>query len=214
MSLCALLAVSTVFSATAWAAPKKSPSKSAHSKASNSPTPAPNANEAVVQSRPLIAGDLVVNAKLRDNAGKSVELKDILADKYTVLIYSNPSDLTSGERVGYFEILDPPLEKLGYQFVLVSSSVDTGLPDKIRDSVGLTLLIDESHVSFEDMGLADVAAKKAPTRSGIFLVDPKGMILFEFSSSSRRVPLSSEVLVLAARVYRDYSKTELEAAKK
>ena len=178
------------------------------------PTPqAPVNADVVVQSRPLIAGDLVKNEKLRDYQGNSVDLHALLKDKYTVLIYSNPDDLTSAERQGYFQILDQPLKRLGYQFVLISSSEDLAIPSDIKNSKDYRLLIDESHASFEDMGLADIAAKRAATRSGIFLIDPKHMILFEFSSASKSVPLSSEVLILAARVYRDHSKREVSRKK-
>lgn len=164
----------------------------------------------IVQSRPLIAGDIVKSEKLTDYGGKPVELTSLLENKYTVLIYSNPNDLTEAEKVGYFEILYPPLKKLGYQFVVVYSSADERLSKLAEPKDDVILLVDEKHASFEDMGLADIAAKKAPARSGIFLVGPTKTILFEFSSSSRDIPLSSEVLILAARVYKEKDKGNQE----
>ncbi|RYZ74197.1 MAG: redoxin domain-containing protein, partial [Proteobacteria bacterium] len=192
-SLLCVFTLLCVFSQAAEAAPKIPPK-------------APPTNEPVIQSRPLIAGDKVKNEKLKDYDGKVVELTTLLENKYTVLIYSNPNDLTDAEKNGYFEILHEPLKKLGYQFVVVSASEDSRATNRARAQSDVILLLDEKRASFEDMGLADVAARTAPARSGIFLVDPKLQILFEFSSSSREIPLSSEVLILAARVYRDKDK--------
>lgn len=155
-----------------------------------------------------VVGDTVATGDLQTVDGKTVSLKSAVADQFTLLVFSRTSTLISEHDNGYFRQLVPQLSFLNYQIVLVTDELNE-TTQTIANSVSRNarILIDPKQKIFAEMGLGD-GSGQTPEAHALYLVSPKGKILFQYSSVSDAIPLSGEVLILAARVYRDSYESE------
>ena len=176
------------------------------------PAPVEKADANLVKIRPRVTGEYIAEVDLKTLTGEKVALGSLLQGQFTVLIFSKPENLWFESALGYFRRVVPYLKKMGYQIIVVTPDdydyiQDIGKRVKAGGSTN-GILIDESRKSFMAMGLTDTAVKDGPSINAIFLVSPVKQIMFQFASVSDLIPFSGEVLVLAARVYKDAFQTD------
>ena len=183
--------------------------------AATAPTPKPpieHSDANLVKARPRVTGEFVPDVQLSTLQGEKVSLSKMLEGKFTVLTFSKPENLWFESALGYFKRVVPYLMKLGYQMIIVTPDDYDYIRDigqRVKAGGSRTgLMIDESRKSFMAMGLTDTSAKDGPSINAIFLVSPTKQIMFQFASVSDLIPFSGEVLVLAARVYKDAYKSD------
>ena len=166
----------------------------------------------LVKARPRVTGEFVPDVELHTLQGEKVSLGKMLEGKFSVVTFSKPENLWFESALGYFKRVVPYLLKLGYQMVIITPDDYDYIRDigqRVKAGGSKTgLFIDESRKSFIAMGLTDTSAKDGPSINAIFLVSPTKQIMFQFASVSDLIPFSGEVLVLAARVYKDAFKTD------
>lgn len=167
---------------------------------------------AQIKARPRMVGEKVAEANLRTLDGKDIALIDLVRDKYTVLILGDPEFLRVPEIRRYLEVIEPHLMKLGYQTLIVLP-LDVAAAKPLQKG-SVRIYSDESRAVFKAMGLADSEKKTAPYFTGVFLVGPGGDIRLQFVSTGEIVALSGDVLVLAARSFRDMDQAAPRSAAK
>jgi Redoxin len=173
------------------------------------PQPTPSGQVLV---RPRIAGEFIYDATVKNIKGESIGLGSVIENKFSIVVFSKPEHISLERARGYFKRLAPFIRDLGYQIVLVTTKKDdyvTEIAGRLKDEAGAVLL-DESQQAFVAMGLADRPSKDDAAINAIFVVAPNKQIMFSFASVSDSIPFSGEVLVLAARVYRDAYQTPLK----
>jgi hypothetical protein len=166
------------------------------------PQPTPSGQILV---RPRIAGEFIYDATVKNLKGESLELGSLLTNRFSIVVFSKPEHISLERARGYFKRIAPYLLKLGYQIILVASRKDESLNDvalRLKGDTG-AVVIDETQQVFVAMGLADRPTKDEAAINAIYVVAPNKQILFSFASVSDSIPFSGEVLVLAARVYKE-----------
>ena len=171
--------------------------------------PTPEKNLAPLNARPKITGEYIVESDLKTVGGQTLSLSTVLQGKYSVVVFSKPENIWFEAALGYFRKLVPYLTQMDYQVVVVTPEAYDYIKDiALAVETHGHVLIDADRKSFVGMGLMDQPAsgkpaKDAPAINAIYLVAPDRQIMFQYASVSDKIPFSGEVLVLAARVYRD-----------
>ena len=165
---------------------------------------------------PLLIGETLPNAKLFNVEGKEIQLKNIVKEKPTVLVFYRGGwcPYCNTQLSGLAEI-ESEIIDLGYQIVAVSPDNYKNLkPTMEEDKVNYQLFSDPNGQLIQDIGIAFKAsgmtrayiAKKtkldatevlpAPT---VMILNTSGDILFEYISPNYKVRLSSELLLASLK---------------
>lgn len=161
---------------------------------------------------PLLIGETLPNADLVDNTGKSVELKDIISEKPTVLVFYRGGWCPyCNKQLAALATTTDEIVKLGYQVVAVSPDHYEGLKSteeknevnyKVYSDPGAKL-IQEVGIGFKTgEGTKSYIVKKTkmdateilpvPT---VMILNKKGDILFEYVSPNYKTRLSETLLL-------------------
>lgn len=142
---------------------------------------------------------------LRDSSGGSVSLMQAVGQRPAVIVFASRQGLEPGPRpLEQLSHVEKHLKNLGYQIVFViASPASESSSVNLRLRRGNTFLFDEGRVGFARMGLLSATADGARVVESAFVVGKDGRILYQYSNVGGVVPLSGEVLLTAARVYRD-----------
>lgn len=167
---------------------------------------------------PLLIGETIPMATLSDASGKNFNLNKAIAQKPTILIFYRGGwcPFCSRQLAGLQEIA-PELEKLGYQFIAISTDTPEGLMQSAtKEKLSYTLLSDADLTLSRQFGIAFKAPKAywemLPKTTGgknvdlllpvpsVFILDRKGGIRFEFINPDFKQRLSPELLTAVAQV--------------
>lgn len=163
-----------------------------------------------VKARPRIMGESLPFLQVQDAVGKNVVLHNYTSGQFTVLVFAGTSVAHDENQERYFKSLMPFFKKIGYKLIIVfpTEAADPRVKSlKIPDN--LEAFFDPDKEAFTAMGLADKKSKDSATINGVFIVGPDEVIRFQNATISNSTPLSGEILVFAAKQYKDlYQKAE------
>jgi len=175
---------------------------------------------------PLLIGSTVPDVTVDDINGKSVKLSELVKQNPTVLIFYRGGWCPYCNRqMSDLQKIEPTLLKEGYRIVAISADQ----PEMLRQSIdkhGLTydLYSDSDAKASQAFGIAFHVADKTVSEyktygidldqtSGnnrhilpvpaVFLCDTDGMIRFEYVNPNYKVRLDGQVLLAAAKAYRE-----------
>ena len=166
---------------------------------------------------PILIGETLPNAIFQNAEGKSVQLKAILEEKPTVLVFYRGGwcPYCNVQLSGLVEIEQDILE-LGYQIVAVSPDDYKNLQSTIENnSTKYKLLSDPNGRFIQEIGIAFKTSSSlreyitgkgqkgetskvmpAPT---VMIVDKKGLIKFEYINPNYKERISGEMLLSVLR---------------
>ncbi|HEX8551994.1 MAG TPA: peroxiredoxin-like family protein [Abditibacteriaceae bacterium] len=191
---------------------------------------APQPSQAVPSSandvRPILIGSTLPKIALRDATGKAFDLNVEVATKPAVLIFYRGGWCPfCNTHLAQLRTTEEPLKKLGYEILAISpdSAAQLGATGE-KNKLGYRLLSDSSMAASRALGIAfrmdDETFKKyqgygidLEKTSGekhhqlpvpaVFLVGRDGTIHFSYVNPNYQVRLAPEVLLAAARAYKD-----------
>lgn len=173
---------------------------------------------------PAITGTVIPNATVKSVEGKLVEIKDLVSQKPTVLIFYRGGWCPyCNKHLAELQQIEQKLVDMGYQILAVSPDK----PEYLKKSVGkhdleYTLLSDSPMNLTKAFGLAfkidDNKIKKyqkagmdLEKRSGydhhllpvpaVYLVNPDGLITFQYVNPDYTTRINADVLLAAAKAY-------------
>ncbi len=169
-----------------------------------------NAIPQTVKARPRIMGESLPFLQVQDAVGKNVILHNFTSGQFTVLVFAGKSVARDSNQERYFKSLMPFFKKVGYNVILIFPTTASDprvkslkIPDDIK------AFFDPEKGAFTAIGLADKKSVDSPTLNGVFIVGPDEVIRFQNATISNSTPLSGEILVFAAKQYKDlYKKSE------
>lgn len=181
---------------------------------------APSASEV----NPALTGTEIPNASVKTAKGTSVELRKLVSEKPTVLIFyrggwcpycnAHLAELQKVEQqlvdMGYQilavspdrpELLRESIAKHELQYTLLSDS-----PMKLTKAFGLAFKVDKS--TLEKYRSMDIYLEKDSGYDhhllpvpAVYLINPDGMITFQYVNPNYKTRINSEVLLTAAEAY-------------
>ena len=181
---------------------------------------APSASEV----NPALTGTEIPNASVKTAKGTSVELRKLVSEKPTVLIFyrggwcpycnAHLAELQKVEQqlvdMGYQilavspdrpELLRESIAKHELQYTLLSDS-----PMKLTKAFGLAFKVDNS--TLEKYRSMDIYLEKDSGYDhhllpvpAVYLINPDGMITFQYVNPNYKTRINSEVLLTAAEAY-------------
>lgn len=162
---------------------------------------------------PLLIGETLPKATLQDADGQKVQLKDILEEKPTVLVFYRGGwcPYCNLQLSGLVDI-ENEIIGLGYQIVAISPDDFQNLKVTIEDdSISYKLFSDPNGALIKDIGIAFktpvlvkgyIATKKRKGKTSevlpvptVMIVDKKGNILFEYISPNYKERISGDMLL-------------------
>src|SRR5690554_2077366 len=162
---------------------------------------------------PLLIGETLPNASFQNAEGSRVQLKDILSEKPTVLVFYRGGwcPYCNLQLSGLVEIEEDIL-KLGYQIVAISPDDFQNLKTtEEKDRIKYTLLSDPNGKFIQDIGIAFttpimlkgyIATKGQKGKTSavmpvptVMVVDKKGVIQFEYINPNYKERISGELLL-------------------
>ena len=175
--------------------------------------------------RPILIGATIPNLSLADLDGMPVRLMDLVSRKPTILIYYRGGWCPFCNRqLQQLQGLEPMLEQLGFQMIAISADRPSKLKESLgKHSISYILLSDSSMTGAKMMGLAWQMGGPRVTRyrlmnmdvesdsgmdhhilpvPGVFILNRKGVVKFQYVNPNHRERLSSAVLEAAAREVR------------
>ncbi|MFA6086906.1 peroxiredoxin-like family protein [Mucilaginibacter sp.] len=167
---------------------------------------------------PLLVGEAIPDVTLADASGKPVSLKQLVAQKPTILVFYRGGWCPfCNKQLAGLQSIEGDLRKTGYQIIGIS----TDSPENLTATMGkqkLTYgLLSDSDLSVtKQFGLAFVAPKnysntlisgsngknvdKLLPVPSVFILSTKGNIQFEYINPDMTQRISSELLQAAANV--------------
>ena len=162
---------------------------------------------------PILIGETLPNANFQNAEGKSVQLKAVLEEKPTVLVFYRGGwcPYCNVQLSGLVEIEEDVLE-LGYQIVAISPDDYKNLQSTIENnSTKYKLLSDPNGKFIKEIGIAfktSSSLKEYITGKGqkgetssvmpaptVMIVDKKGVIKFEYINPNYKERISGEMLL-------------------
>lgn len=151
--------------------------------------------------RPLLIGATVPSAKVFTQSGESVDLKDVLKGKSSVVIFYRGGWCPyCNTQLSELASIEDDLKAKGYQIVAISP--DT--PDKLnatdqKHSLGYQLISDSEYNAIDAFGIGfdNPRRGKLPVPS-VFYVTPDLQISFQYVNPNYRDRISSKLLLAAA----------------
>ena len=170
---------------------------------------------------PLLVGTTVPDLELATLEGETVRLMEIVRQRPTVLIFYRGGWCPFCSRqLNQLQRLEPMLKEAGYQIIAISPDRASMLRKTLnKRDLTYTLLSDSTMMGARRFGLAwkmadkqvasykrkmmDIVAASGQEHHllpvpGVFILDRKGMIHFQYVNPNHRVRLSAEVLEAAA----------------
>lgn len=171
---------------------------------------------------PLLIGATIPDITLTDVDYQSVELLQVVRQKPAIIIYYRGGWCPFCNRqLSQLQGLQPKLLEMGYQIIAISSDRPSNLRKSLnKRDLTYTLLSDSAMVGARQFGLAwkmsdrQVMSYKLLMMDvekgagldhhivpvpGVFIVDRKGVVQFQYVNPNHRVRLNAEVLETAAR---------------
>ncbi|TMP85569.1 alkyl hydroperoxide reductase [Pseudoalteromonas ruthenica] len=171
---------------------------------------------------PLLPGLSVPDVTLKDTQGQPVALKQLLANKPTVLVvYRGGWCPYCSKQLKNIQNIEQQIAEMGLQIIAVSPDSPAKLAQSTISSPTYQLLSDDQLALAQAMGLAffldDKTAKVYRNKLGVnfvgldgeqkvalpvpavFLLDTQGMVHFQYANPNYRVRLSEPLLLAAAK---------------
>jgi len=162
---------------------------------------------------PLFIGETLPNANFQNAEGKSIQLKTILEENPTVLVFYRGGwcPYCNLQLSGLVEIEEDILD-LGYQIVAISPDDFKNLQTTVeKDSIKYKLLSDPNGKFIQEIGIAfktptmlkgyiAIKGQKGETSDvmpvpTVMIVDKKGVIQFEYINPNYKERISGEMLL-------------------
>lgn len=180
--------------------------------------------EEATDVKPVLTGTTIPNATVKTVDGKSVNIKDLISKKPTVLIFYRGGWCPyCNAHLAELQKAEQRLVDIGYQILAVSPD----RPKKLKESINkhdleYTLLSDSPMNLSKAFGLAYKVDEKTVTRykengmdleesSGydhhllpvpaVYLVNPDGLITFQYVNPDYKTRINADVLKTAAEAY-------------
>ncbi len=177
--------------------------------------------------RPLLIGQKVPDVNLTGIDGKTFALREMVAEKPTVLVFYRGGWCPYCNRqLSQLRAVEASVKASGYRIVAVSPDTPEHLKKTLKDNeIGYQLMSDDALAAAQHFGLAYKATVKDfgsetffqawRKRQGygasqqidmlpvpaVFLISKKGRIVYAYVNIDFSVRLSGEVLLTAARAY-------------
>jgi peroxiredoxin len=171
--------------------------------------------------KPLQKGDAIPHGKLRTLDGKTVELKDLMAKKPSVLIFYRGGWCPyCNIQMGQLIEIEPKLSKLGYQVLAITPDKPESLKATMdKHPINYSLYSDSDFAVIQPFGLAYHVAPDLYARMqgfgvdldkatgndkhqlpvpAAYVVDTKGLIHFVYFNADIKVRVNPEELMKAA----------------
>lgn len=181
---------------------------------------APSASEV----NPVLTGTMVPDVSLTSTEGERLQLRQLIADNPTVLIFYRGGWCPYCNRhMAQLQEAHSQLNELGYQILAVSPDKPEYLQaSKQEKDLSYTLLSDSDMQASKAFGLAfkvDPATVERYKNNGmdleersgyghhllpapaVFMVNPDGTITFQYVNPDYKTRIKSEVLLAAAKAY-------------
>lgn len=170
---------------------------------------------------PLLIGETVPPAQLKDASGKNFNLNEAIARQPTILIFYRGGWCPfCNKQLSGLQAIAPDLEKLGFQIIAVSTDQPSGLMQSAtKEKLSYTLLSDANLSLAKEMGIAFKAPRAywemLPKTTGglnkdlllpvpsVFILDKKGAIHFEFINPDFKQRLSPDLLTAVAKTIKN-----------
>lgn len=189
-------------------------------------TPVAEIPQSAEKIQPVQTGSIIPNVTLRTSTGESFDLRKAIQKKPTVIIFYRGGWCPyCNKHLGQLQQAEDELLALGYQILAISPD----RPEKLRETAGkdhLTyeLLSDSNMAAARAFGIAfqvddatvkmykekykiDLEADSGETHHqlpapSVFIVKPDGRIAFSYVNPDYKTRLSPEVLITAAKMFR------------
>ena len=171
---------------------------------------------------PLLPGLIAPDVTLKDTQGQPVALKQLLANKPTVLVvYRGGWCPYCSKQLKNIQNIEQQIAEMGLQIIAVSPDSPAKLAQSTISSPTYQLLSDHQLALAQAMGLAffldDKTAKVYRNKLGVnfvgldgeqkvalpvpavFVLDTQGMVHFQYANPNYRVRLSEPLLLAAAK---------------
>ncbi|MCG7571765.1 AhpC/TSA family protein [Pseudoalteromonas sp. CNC9-20] len=181
-----------------------------------------NISESAESVSPLLPGLSVPDVTLKDTQGQPVALKQLLANKPTVLVvYRGGWCPYCSKQLKNIQNIEQQIAEMGLQIIAVSPDSPAKLAQSTISSPTYQLLSDDQLALAQAMGLAffldDKTAKVYRNKLGVnfvgldgeqkvalpvpavFVLDTQGMVHFQYANPNYRVRLSEPLLLAAAK---------------
>lgn len=161
---------------------------------------------------PLLIGEVIPNSKVINQNGEAIMLNDKIKDKPTVLVFyrggwcpycnTQLSALATVEK----EVID-----LGYQIIAISPDSYENLSSTVNDrQLNYTIYSDSKGTLIQELGIAFTASSATKEYisdktigeiteiipvPAVFVLDPKGKIIFEYLSPDHTKRITSGLLL-------------------
>lgn len=175
--------------------------------------------------RPILVGATIPDLVLANLDGESVRLMDLVSRRPTVLIYYRGGWCPFCSRqLQQLQGLESTLDSLGFQIIAVSSDRPAKLKKSLdKHQLSYILLSDSAMTGAMQLGLAWRMSEKQVRRyrflkmdveassgrdhhmlpvPGVFILNRKGVVKFQYVNPNHRERLSSGVLLAAAKEVR------------
>ncbi len=161
---------------------------------------------------PLLIGERIPDAQLKDTDGKEVSLLQVFTEKPTVLVFYRGGWCPyCNAQLSALAKTEAEILKLGYQIVAVSPDNFKNLRPtietdqlhyqvfsdgeaKLIKQIGIAFRTPEKAMSYIMEKTGNEAAEALPVPS-VFVVDKKGKILFEYLNPDYKTRMSPELLM-------------------
>ncbi len=173
---------------------------------------------------PALTGTTIPNATVKTIEGKTVEIKNIISQKPTVLIFYRGGWCPyCNAHLAELQKTEDQLVEIGYQILAVSPDQPEILKESIsKHDLSYTLLSDSPMNLTKAFGLAfkvDEGTVAQYKKSGIdleensgydhhllpvpavYLINPDGLITFQYVNPNYKTRINSNVLLSAAKAY-------------
>lgn len=174
--------------------------------------------------KPVLIGTTIPNAGVTTIDGKEVKLRDLVSNSPTVLIFYRGGWCPYCNRhLAELQEAQPQLQEMGYQILAISPDKPELLSDSMQENdLDYTLLSDSDMETTKAFGIAfklddetfqryknnnmDLEARSGYSHRllpapAVFLVNPDGMITFQYVNPDYKTRIKSEVLLSAAEAY-------------
>jgi len=217
----AALAALPVAAPNAFADPAPSTPASATTPAALVPVPT-----VATEVRPILIGSALPKITLKDAAGKTVDLNASIGAKPAVLVFYRGGWCPfCNAHLAQLRTTEGPLKELGYDLIAISPDLPPGLVvTGEKNKLGYRLLSDNTMAASRALGISfrvDDASYKKYQGYGIelekgsgekhhqlpapavFIIGRDGTVLFSYVNPNYRVRLAPEILLAAAKAYKD-----------
>lgn len=173
---------------------------------------------------PILTGTAIPEVSLHSVDGDSVQLMELVKEQPTVLIFYRGGWCPyCNKHMAQLQEIHSDLLELGYRVLAISPDKPEFLKETVLEKdLGYTLLSDSNMEATKAFGLAFKVDDKTveryksngmdlTKRSGhdhnllpvpaVFLVNPDGMITFQYVNPDYKTRINSEVLLAAAKAY-------------